>query len=185
MKTLRDIEFHTFEDEVWYRVDGAQERLVEGAPIIKDMLDHIEEMYPDAFAALKETYKGSSANIPYYRFLIVRRFCKCNFGRPDPHTRDIDAGGGFHMEDVQCPQRGECLHENIICRPRFNSMISEAEMRVITLLYQGVPRREIAEKLFKSEHTIDNHIRNARARVGARCESELIAYASKHNLIKI
>lgn len=180
-----DIEFLTFEDEVWYRVCDEQRKLVEGDPIIKDLTDHIEKVYPGAFAALNGIYKRSSPNIPYYRFLIVRRFCKCNFGCPDPHTPDIDTDGGFHTEDIHCPLRGECQHENIICRPQINSKISDAEMRVITLLYQGVPRREIAEELHLSELTIDNHIRNARMRIGARSEACLIAYASKHNLFNI
>jgi len=185
MRMLRNIEFLTFEDEVWYRVGDELKKLTEGDPIIRDLIDHIEKVYPGAFAALHGLYKRSSPNIPYYRFLIVRRFCKCNFGCPNPRTPDIDADGGIHIEDIHCPLRGECPHENVICYPQINSKISDAEMRVISLLYQGVPRREIAEELHLSELTIDNHIRNARVRIWARNESSLIAYASKHNLLNI
>ena len=57
-------------------------------------------------------------------------------------------------------------------------------MRVLELPSRGIPRPQIAEELCLSPHTVHNHIRNASVRIGVHKESELIAYAHKHNLFK-
>jgi len=54
----------------------------------------------------------------------------------------------------------------------------------LELLSRGIPRPQIAEELCLSPHTVHNHIRNASVRIGVHKESELIAYAHKHNLFK-
>ncbi len=44
--------------------------------------------------------------------------------------------------------------------------------------------RKLQKSLCLSPHTVHNHIRNASVRIGVHKESELIAYAHKHNLFK-
>ena len=184
MKPLGTIEFFTFESEVWYRAtDGTQRRITEGDPIVRELLAHLSEFYPDALAALEEHYKRLSGNIVHYRFRIVQRFAKCNLGNID-HVADVCAAGRLHLEHVACPLRGECSLEGVCCSPKFNSKISPAEMRVLELLCDGLSRPEIADKLCLAELTVDNHIRNMRTRLGLRKESELVAYAIKNQLIK-
>ena len=45
---------------------------------------------------------------------ILRRFCICNFGNLDD-IPDLDEDGNLNYEYVDCPLRGKCLDENIIC----------------------------------------------------------------------
>lgn len=50
--------------------------------------------------------------------------------------------------------RGECKYEGIICCPQFYSRISDAEMRVMKMIYEGANNEDIAEKLYLSPHTV-------------------------------
>jgi DNA-binding CsgD family transcriptional regulator len=183
---MQNVEFYTVRADVMYCAeDGIHHKLTESSrePILF-IREKFEVFYPDCFKACEKKYERCRPNLLYFQFKVACRICKCNFGRLDPHRTDVDASGHFHFEDVYCPNRGECEYENIICHPRFESNISEAELRVLKLLSEGAPRQQIAQELFLSPHTIDNHIKNARARVGAQNERELVFYANKHNLFK-
>ena len=59
----------------------------------------IETDYPEAFAALQDFYAKSRHNLLYYKYKVVHRFLRCNFGRFD-NTLDIDARGNMHFEFV-------------------------------------------------------------------------------------
>lgn len=183
---MKNVEFYTFEDQIWYRTeDGNQHHLTESdRDAIRFIIEKFREFYPEALEASLNEYKRCQANMPHYQYRVVLRLCKCNFGVIDTNISDVDASGCFHFEHVPCPLRGECKYENVICHPRFNSKVSDAEMRVLELLSRGIPRPQIAEELCLSPHTVHNHIRNASVRIGVHKESELIAYAHKHNLFK-
>jgi DNA-binding CsgD family transcriptional regulator len=182
---MTNVEFYILDNETRYRLpDGTDEKLTEGSyEVIKYMFDKIESLYPKAYAALNKEYKQLTAIPPLKRFKIVNRFCRCNFGSID-NIKDIDSNGRFVFEYVPCPLRGECLMEGVVCSPEFNSKISDSEMRVLELLYKGYDKEEIAEKLFLSVHTVNNHIRNAYVRLGFREKAEFIDYAHRNKLFK-
>lgn len=179
------IEFYTYEDEVWWRTaDGHAERLTEkNHEVIELLLDKIEQFYPSAYAALCKEYERLQMNQSLYRFRIVQRFAKCNFGVID-NIPDIDSYGKLNLECVPCPLRGECRQEGVICRPEFDSRISEAEMRVLKLWYKGMSKEDIAEELYLSVHTVNNHIRNAFARLGIHEKAQFFRYAEQNKLFR-
>lgn len=183
---MKDLEFYMFEDELWcLSPDGSNKPVTDkDIVLIKSILDRIRECYPDAYNALMECYQKSSQNIPYFQYLMVRRFCKCNFGELDNTSRDIDKKGGFNFERVKCPMYGECKYEGVICGPKFYSSISDAEMRVMKMVYEGANNEEIAEKLYLSPHTVKNHIKSVYIKLGIHEKSEFIQYAHKNNLFK-
>lgn len=178
-------EFFTFENEVWYRLpDGSSDKLTEkNVDIISAALDRIEKFYPKAFHALCNEYERCKPNLPFFRFRIVSRFCKCNFGNID-NIPDIDKFGRFNFEYVSCPLRGECRHERIICHPEFDHHISDAEMRVLRPWYHGVSKEDIASDLCLSVHTVNNHIRNAFTRLGIHNKAEFVRYADSNALFR-
>lgn len=182
---MNGIEFYIFEDEIWYRTeDGKNEKLTESSrEVIKEVLECIQEFYPKAYSVLSEFYGKSRTNIIYWQYVIVRRFCKCNFGNID-NVPDLDSQHRFHFERVACPLRGECPLENVVCNPVFNSKISDAEMRVLEKVFNGYSNKAIADSLFLSIHTVHNHIRNAYTRLGIREKAEFIDYAHRNNLFK-
>lgn len=164
--------------------DGSTEAFTEkSTDLMKSILDYIEEFYPDAVKALKKEYRKSEMNIPYFRFRIVNRFLRCNFGNFD-NEEDVDARGMFHFEKVQCPLRGECKWDGIICQPTFNSTLSQAELRVMECIYNGFSNEETADNLILSINTVKNHIKNVYRKLGIHEKAEFIRYANDHKLFK-
>ena len=178
------LEFYIFEGELWCKSDDGRNQIVDECQteLIKSMLDEIRECYPLAYKALTKEYEKSSINVPYYQYLIVRRFCKCNFGKLDGTKPDIDRSGRFNFEKVDCPLRGECRFEGVICSPKFNSKLSDVELRVMKLIYQGASKEEIAEQLYISPYTVKNHIKSAYLKLGIHEKSEFIRYANENNM---
>ena len=176
-------EIYSFENEVWVRTpDGKHQQLKEDSrDFIRYMISRISEFYPEAYAKLRSEYEKCAPNMAYYQYRMVRRFCRCNFGIIDD-VKDISYNGTMNFERVQCPLRGECSCEGIICGPKFNSKISDAEERVLKMIFRGKSKEDIADELCLSIHTVNNHIRNAYSRIGVHEKAEFIDYAHKHKL---
>lgn len=170
------VEFYMFDDELWFIKDGTENQALseKDTEVIKKMIDVIRERYPEAYKALSREYQKSAMNVPYYQFLIVRRFCKCNFGKLDTTTYDIDNLGRLNFEKVECPLRGECKNEGIICSQKFNSKLSPAEERVMNLIYQGFTKEEVGDKLCLSPNTIKQYVRSAYCKLRVHDKGEFI-----------
>jgi DNA-binding NarL/FixJ family response regulator len=57
--------------------------------------------------------------------------------------------------------------------------VTAREAEVLTLLAEGLPNREIAERLYLSPRTVERHIANLTVKAGVRMRSELIAFAAR------
>ncbi|MFV0501748.1 MAG: response regulator transcription factor [Bacteroidales bacterium] len=181
-----NIEFYSFENEVWYRQEnGLTEKLTEKSrDIVKFMIEQIQTFYPKAYKELYKRYEKLSWNIKLQEFRIVNQFCRCNFGNIDIDNLDIDFKGFFEFENIPCPLRGECQMENIVCKPEFNSCLSEGEMRIARLVHRGKTNEEIANTLFISLHTVKNHMKNIFKKLNISNRVELVEYCNKINLFK-
>lgn len=181
---MENLEFYILEDELWCIFpDGRNEHITEqNTELVKEILSRIREFYPAAYKDLAKWYQKSAANVPYYQFLMVNRFCRCNFGKLDTTKKDVGVNGIFNFEKVDCPMRGECSHEGKVCGPIFNSKLSDAELRVMRLVYDGCNNEEIADMLYISPHTVKNHIKSVYAKLGIHEKSDFIQYANKNNL---
>ena len=178
---LANIEFFAHEEEVWYRTDERFERLTESTVEIVDrVIEMLSVFYPKAYDALCRMYGGCALNKRYYRYRIVARFIRCNFAQLD-NVPDI-AGKHCHFEHVQCPLRGECAFDRVVCRPEFAHRLSAAEKPVMRLWYDGLQEDEISDRLCLSPHTVHNHIRNAYRRTGTHSRGEFVRYASEHGI---
>ncbi len=63
--------------------------------------------------------------------------------------------------------------------------LSERELDVLQLLAKGLPRQEIAAKLFLSPHTIKSHIRNIYGKLGVHNQMQAVAKARGLSLIDL
>lgn len=157
---MRPIEFYTTpEGEVTIREMGMPERQLKESDteFIQRFLEVLEEFYPEAYKALRETYAKYDGNRLWRDFLAVRRFIKCNFGLYDNEI-DIDENWNFKFEFVGCPMRGECAGFKVICQPKFNSNLSERQLEIMRLCYEGLSDEEVGKRMFLSSHTINNHV---------------------------
>ena len=180
---MERLEFYIYEQELWCKhPDGKNELIGENSTeLIGYILEKVQNCYPEAYNALEKFYSKSSANIRYYKYLMARRFIKCNFSRLDSTTLDV-GNGVFNFEKVECPMRGECQFEGVICSPKFNSRLSPAELRVMEPFFNGRTKEEIAEALFISPGVVKLHIKNAYAKLGVHEKAEFIRYAQENNL---
>lgn len=178
------IEFYMYSGKLWAILPDGSNKVVteDDTDIVGSILDIIRERYPDAYKALSECYSSTSLNIPYYQYLMVRRFCKCNFGTLDNTRSDIDIAGNMHFEYIACPLRGECQYECRICSPKLNSNISDAEMRVMECLYKNMSTEDTSKALFISPNTVKSHVKSVYAKLGIHGLPEFIKYAKSNNL---
>ncbi len=177
---MNPIEFHTdpFGEDIIVSQNGCHRTFSEkDTELIKQMYAEIETRYPGSFKRLQELYNTS----PDFRYLIVRRFVKCNFGLSDEQP-DIEHDGSWNLEKVKCPLRaGFCTDEEVICMPRFNSGLTTQETRVLKLINR--PVKEIANELFISYSTAENHIANIKRKLELNTAADLTKYAAKHNYL--
>lgn len=176
---LFNVEFYTTpEGAIMIKPEGepVRELTMRNRDIISSMLSHIRERYPDAFKALSEIYSKSSRNRIYYEYQMVSRFIRCNFGEYDQYHNDVNLDGSFYFEEVHCPMRGECPFEEIICKPKLNSQVSDREMEVLALIAEGMRSQQIADELHISVLTVKRHKANMRAKLGLKTTGELAKY---------
>lgn len=182
---MKSIEFYTTPcNEVMIQDEkGTRQMSVSDTNFIEAMDGMISEFYPEAHKSLTESYGASRKNPAYYRFLKVRRFIKCNFGQYD-NVMDIDHLGRMNFEFVPCPLRGECKYDGIICNPKFNSSLSQREMEVMQMAYEGCNDDDIASTLFISLNTVNNHRKNSFKKLNIHSMADFIRYAKDKNLFK-
>jgi DNA-binding NarL/FixJ family response regulator len=63
--------------------------------------------------------------------------------------------------------------------------LTEREREVLQLLAEGMRNESIAHKLFISPQTVQTHVRNLLAKLGAHSKLEAVAFGVKHGLISI
>ena len=61
--------------------------------------------------------------------------------------------------------------------------LSDREIEILKLIYEGLTNREIAEKLFISVRTVTNHRSHLNEKTGSRNTAGLISYALKNKLV--
>jgi DNA-binding CsgD family transcriptional regulator len=61
--------------------------------------------------------------------------------------------------------------------------ISKREHQILLLMAKGLNSPQIAEKLFISYHTVENHKRNLRQKTNTKTSAELVHYVWSNNLI--
>lgn len=150
---------------------------------ISAMISKIGEFYPEALSKLSEVFQNKRFNVPHYEYCIVSRFIRCNWGRYDS-VMDVDQFGNFNFEEVECPLRGECSAEGIICKPKFNSRLSDREIEVMQQYYHGLDEPRIADKMCISVETVKTHKRNVLRRTSTNSLTEFILYAKNNNIFK-
>ena len=87
-----------------------------------------------------------------------------------------------NFEKVRCPLRGECRNEGVICMPKRSKVLSEAELRVMELVYRGKDVKEISSLLFIAPNTVKNHIKSSYSKLGVHKISDFINYANNNNM---
>lgn len=182
---MKNLEFYiTPTGEIMIHDDNGTHTLSQkDREFMSSMISRLNDFYPEALSALSKEYNCRRFNVPYYEYSIVSRFIRCNWGRYDS-VIDIDQFGYFNFEEVDCPLRGcgDCKLDSIVCRPKFNSKLSERELEVMHYYYMNLNAEQISDKMCISAETVRTHKRNVFKRTGTRSLAEFFLYAKNHNL---
>jgi len=148
--------------------------------LIETLFSKIEEDFPEAFAALADIYQASERNLSWFKYTMVTRFIKCNFGRYDIHEYDMEVDGKLNLELVDCPLRGECKYENVICMPKKKNSLSTREMEIVALSATGKTCIEIADELCISVWTVNAHIKNILGKLKSHSIKQAITWYNEN-----
>lgn len=146
--------------------------------IIKVVNDIVKERFPTTWQRLCKLYDTH----PHNSFLKARRFAKCNFSLLDS-VPDIAIDGSVNLEFVQCPLRGECEDEGIICSPKAFSILSSRQLDVVRLIDQGLKDQVIGDRLFISPLTVKTHVKHMLEITKCSNRTELAHFCRTHNFI--
>ena len=82
----------------------------------------------------------------------------------------------FYWARISCGEKSthKFYYSSVDKKTHYQDIISEREKDVLRLIMDGMESKEIAQTLFISTHTVENHRRNAIARTGARDTTALI-----------
>jgi DNA-binding CsgD family transcriptional regulator len=172
------LEFYITPDgeDIMVQEDGRHYLLTEDdSSLVSRLYKIIKSRYPDTYNRLNDIYAKS----PYFMYLAVKRFIKCNWANSDEKA-DIN-GDIWNLEKVHCPLRGGfCKDEGIICMPRMNVGLTPKEKDILKLI--KLPNKLIADQSFCSIHTIENHIANILKKLNLHSKTELLEYAKDNNI---
>lgn len=171
------------DDKVWIRQgDSCRKFTMKETEIIELLRGKIERIYPTANKRLLEIFNELKFNKWAMNYRIVDRFIRCNMGADNLQEFDIE-DGLLNLEEVTCPLHGICKDENIICRPKENSVFSQAEKKVVLLYAKGYSVDEIASKLDKNRSTVNNQIWQVTRRLGLSRRRQLIQIAVDYKMV--
>lgn len=186
MLKLNDIEFYnTPSGGVMVSVEGQEAFIL--LPTHYDLIsilhDYIMQNYHGAYLALSSLYKGSAQNPSYYRYRIVSRFARCNFGEYETNVVDISKHT-FHFEQVHCPLRGagDCQLEKVVCNPQYTLPLTRQQINIFRMYADGLNTEQIAKKLSLSTNTIDRHRSDIQSKLDLHSITEMILFWINNNL---
>jgi DNA-binding NarL/FixJ family response regulator len=93
---------------------------------------------------------------------------------------------GYYFDDKVTPKLIAMLKRHGIIFPPFElDTLSNRELEILPLICQGMKNKEIAEQLFISERTVENHRKHLFFKTNAKNAYGLIVYAIRNGLIKL
>jgi DNA-binding NarL/FixJ family response regulator len=63
--------------------------------------------------------------------------------------------------------------------------LTERELEVLRLVAQGLNNKDIAKRLFISENTVKNHVRNLLEKLQLHSRMEAVLYAVREKLVEL
>ena len=102
-------------------------------------------------------------------------------------VRAAASGAGVVAPDVLSALLGAAgrsdRDESLTDRAAVHSRLTEREQQVLTLIAEGHPTREVAERLCYSERTVKNVLHDVTTKLNARSRSQAVAFAVREGLI--
>lgn len=171
------IEFLAHEHQGFAITSGAMLSPTQWTEEILSAIEADMDMRPEASESL--SHAGIEGRMPR-----IFQYIKCRYSALD---NEPDMIGGLLQapEYVACKLRGACPYEGKLCEhlKTPNGTITPREIEVLKLIAVGLVDKEIADRLGISPLTVPVHMKNLRAKTGAKNKTELALFALQKNLI--
>jgi two-component system NarL family response regulator len=148
-------------------------KIIEVAPTTKVMLLTSSESEEDLLKAIKAGARGYIVKDTPLAELVQA-------------VRDVLAGGA-----VVSPAMGGKLFDTVAHLLRHRELsasrrpaLTGREVEVLQAIADGMTSKAIGDKLYISENTVKNHVRNVLDKLGLRSRNEAVMYAMREGLIR-
>ena len=110
--------------------------------------------------------------------------------QPVAFAAELDVGRSLSLADVVSLaqgliQTGQQTKSSSPRPPQATGPLSERETQVLRLLARGQSNAEIASELVLSVRTVEKHVANLYAKIGARGRADAATYALRHGLLQL
>lgn len=96
-------------------------------------------------------------------------------------VREVRACGSYFSQELLDSLVSNLKESQVEAEP----LLSEREMEVLPLICQGLSNQEIADKLFISKRTVDNHRANIIEKSGCKNTAGMVVWAIKNGLVEL
>ncbi len=193
--------------------ESAEFQIIIEAENGKELLDHMKNKLPDVVLMdLKmplmdgaEATRHIKSLYPQVKVLILSMFGEDRFVL---HTLEMGANGyllknvdarelklaietvsenDYYFNDHISKAMLKKITEQKLASPRFqvDTELSEREKEVLVLICKELTTKEIADKLCRSERTIEGHRKSIMEKTGAKNLAGMVIYAIQHGLVKL
>ena len=142
--------------------------------------------YPDLKIITLSSY---SDHVYYYKMIKagVQGFVLKKSGREELQEaiNTVYNGGNYFPQDILRNLLFKVSHTGVDSILNNEIRLSKRETEVLQLICQGFTNNEIAEKLFISPKTVDNHRTNLLSKTSTKNTAHLVMFAIKHHLIEV
>lgn len=128
-------------------------------------------------AAVEEVRRGGSPMTPEIARLVLERFS--SLAAPEPGTGTSRKAGSDSPETVKL----EAAAENETLDNGSPAALSEREQEVLRLMVAGLVKKEIADRLGLSVHTVDNYVRRIYRKLHVNTLGGAVARALREGLV--
>ncbi len=132
----------------------------------------------------------------------IRIISLTSFKERDLVEGALKAGAmSYLLKNVSAEELASAIREAVAGRPKLSPEAAEAliqgvrepqppayeltdrEVEILTLMVQGLPNNEIAERLFVSRSTVKFHVSNILSKLDVKSRTEAVALAIKNHLV--
>lgn len=96
-------------------------------------------------------------------------------------VHEVCGGGSYFSQELLDSLVSNLKESQVEAEP----LLSEREMEVLPLICQGLSNQEIADKLFISKRTVDNHRANIIEKSGCKNTAGMVVWAIKNGLVEL
>jgi two-component system response regulator NreC len=155
------------------------ELLMPGEPSLP-AIRHLSETYPETRAVVLTAQQDPSLAGEAMRVGAAGYVPKTAAGRQLLRAIRMAAEGSTYLE----PRLGAQLAADVAAAKHSAPELTERELEVLRLIARGHTNREMAERLFLSVRTVENHRARIQRKLGRASRSDLVDYVIERRLVE-